>query len=185
MTTMFPALLALTLAALPAAAAAQGREAVVLTLPEAPNPALAAEIGASGVRIGELIADRDYLGSVPEGGLEAARAALPEGVGMEPLTPEQKLMTLDPDAARAADGASDGASDAEGDVDGIGVEIIPATGASDAAVAAVLDRLPVTVVDPNARQGWVLRLDPADLERLAREPIVESIYPAPATGTLR
>lgn len=165
--------LALALALAPALAAAQGREAVVLTFPGAPNPALARDVTRSGLEIGELVEDGTFFGSVPEGGLEAVRRALPPGVRVEPLSPDQKLMTLD----QAAGGAN--ATRA------VAVEILPAAGASDAAVAEALRALPVEVLDANQKQGWVLRLDPADLGQLAQDPIIESIYAAPGPEDLQ
>lgn len=169
----FPGL-AIALALAPALASAQGREAVVLTFPPAPDAALARNVTESGVEIGELVEDGQFLGSVPEGGLEAVRRALPSGVRVEPLSPDQKLMTLDQSANSPPDPRG-----------GVAVEILPATGASDAAVAEALRALPVEVLDANEQQGWVLKLDPSDLERLAQEPIVESIYAAPSPEELR
>lgn len=167
------AVLALALG-FPVLALAQGREAVVLTLPPDSGPDVARAVSDSGVTLGELVEDRQFLGSVPEGGLEAVRRALPPGVRVEPLSPEQKLQTLEPASGDAPDPAG-----------AVAVEILPAAGASDAAVAEALRALPVEVLDANQQQGWVLKLDPADLGRLAQEPIVESIYSAPSPEELQ
>lgn len=158
----------------PGLAAVQAREAVVLTFPGAPEAGLAPNVRASGAEIGEMVEERQFLGSVPKGGLEAARRALPAGVNIEPLPPEQKLMTLDPSTVEQGDAAGE-----------VAVEILPAAGASGQAVAEVLSALPVKVLHANERQSWVLQLDPADLTRLAEEPIVESIFAAPAQEELR
>lgn len=165
-------IVAVFLAPLAGPALAQAREAVLVTFPRTPDSELVSDVAGNGVVMGEYVEGQTYLGSVAPGALDATRGSLPAGVTVVPVPVDQKLMTLGPlqggDTARS-----------------VAVEIVPAVGSGDAAVAAAVADLPVTVLDSNQRHGWIVEIDPADLQALARTPMVESLYAAPASGVLK
>ena len=192
MTAMRQNLLLICLAGfVPAAASAQEREAVLLEFPASPSVESVEQLGTAGVEIGEFVGGTTYYGSVPVGGLAQAQdsaAAIPSGPAIAAVPAQQKLDGLD--IPRAGQGGGQGGAQGVTPVQGTGTDaplavvIAPAVNAGDTAMRAQLEELPVEILDANETRGWIVRVKPSDLQRLAEQPMIESLSAVPADAAL-